>query len=225
MTGIKALIFDLDNTLLNFFAFKRAASKAALGAMIKNGLTVDRAKAEKVLWGLYYQYGFEYRGVFQEFLKSVGHNPNDLKLIAAAAVAYREARAHALKTYPAVRPTLRALRKRGYKLWIVTGAPGLKAWLRLASVGLLNEFERVITFDDTHESKKSGKPLEFALEQMGLKPEQVMVVGDSGSNDVAPARALGIRTAMAMYGREKPPSVRADYELKSVRDLLKICKR
>jgi HAD superfamily hydrolase (TIGR01509 family) len=224
MTGIKALIFDLDNTLLNFFAFKRAASKAALGAMIKNGLVVKRAEAEKILWSMYYQYGFEYRGIFQEFLKRVGHDPNDLRLVAAAAVAYREARAHALKTYPAVRPTLRALRKRGYKLWIVTDAPGLKAWLRLASTGLLNEFERVITFDDTHESKKSGKPLEFALEQMRLKPEQVMVVGDSGSRDVAPARTLGMPTAMAMYGRVKPPSVKADYELKSVRDLLKICK-
>jgi len=224
MSQIRAFIFDLDNTLLNFFAFKRAASRAAVAAMIKQGLAVDRAKAEKIFWGLYYQYGFEYRGIFQEFLKSVGHNPNDLRLVAAAAVAYREARAHALKTYPAVFPTLRALRKRGYKLWIVTDAPGLKAWLRLASVGLLNKFDRVITFDDTHEPKKSGKPLEFALEQMGLKPEQVMVVGDSGSKDVAPARTLGIQTAMAMYGREKPPSVRADYELKSIRDLLKICR-
>jgi len=224
MPPIKALIFDLDNTLLNFFAFKRAASRAAVAAMIKNGLKASKSQATKLLWSMYYQYGFEYRGIFQEFLQRIGHNSNDLRLVAAAAVAYREARAHALKTYPAVLPTLRALRKRGYKLWIVTDAPGLKAWLRLASVGLLNEFERVITFDDTHESKKSGKPLEFTLAQMGLKPEHVLVVGDSGSRDVAPARALGMKSAMAMYGREKPPSVRADYELHSIRDLLKICK-
>lgn len=223
MREIKALIFDLDNTLLNYYVFKRTATNEALKAMIKQGLTVEREKAEKILWSLYYEYGFEYRGIFQEFLKRAGHDPRDLKMLAAAIVAYREARAHALKAYPSVRPTLRALRKRGYKLWIVTDAPGLKAWLRLASVGLLNEFERVITFDDTGAEKRTGKPLEFALKELALKPEEVMVVGDSGSKDVAPARALGIRTAMAMYGRNKPPSVRADYELKNMRDLLKIC--
>ena len=224
MHQVRALIFDLDNTLLNYFTFKHTASRAAVAAMIAHGLKADRARAEKLLWGSYYKYGFEYRGVFQEFLKQVGHDPNDLRMVAAAVVAYREARAHALKAYPSVRPTLRALRKRGYKLWIVTDAPGLKAWIRLASTGLENEFDRVITYDDTGAAKGTGKPLQFALGQLGLKPEQVMVVGDSGSRDVTPARALGMATAIALYGRQKPPSVKADYELKSVRDLLKICR-
>jgi len=224
MLPVKALIFDLDNTLLDFFSFKRAATRAALAAMIKHGLQADRKKAERSLWDIYRELGFEYRGVFQEFLKRVGHDPNDLRMLAAAIVAYREARAHSLRAYPAVKPTLRALRKRGYKLWIVTDAPGLKAWIRLASTGLGNEFDRVVTFDDTHEQKSTGKPLDFALRELKLKPDEVLVVGDSGSRDIAPARKRGLVTAIALYGRRKPPTVRADYELKSIRDLLKICR-
>ena len=221
---IRALIFDLDNTLLNYYVFKRAASRAAVAAMIKHGLQADRKKSEQIMWDLYYEYGFEYRGIFQEFLKKVGHDPNDLKMVSSAIVAYRDARSHALRAYPSVRPTLHALKKRGYKLCIVTDAPSLKAWVRLASAGLEDEFDTVITRDDTGELKKTGKPLAFALRSLGRKPEEVMVIGDSGSSDIAPARALGIATAMAMYGRRKPPSVRADHELKSIRDLLRICK-
>ncbi|MEM7813428.1 MAG: HAD family hydrolase [Candidatus Aenigmatarchaeota archaeon] len=224
MPEIRALIFDLDGTLLDFYAFKRAASRAAVAAMIKHGLKADRKKAEQLMWRMYFEYGFEYRSIFQEFLKKVGHDPNDLRMIAAAVVAYREARAHALKAYPAVKPTLRALKKRGYVLCIVTDAPALKAWIRLASTCLENEFDAVITKDDTGSLKKTGKPLAFALKRLGLEPAEVMVIGDSGSSDIAPAKALGIRTAMTMYGRRKPPSVKADYELRSIRDLLKVCK-
>ncbi|MEM7817708.1 MAG: hypothetical protein QXL81_02725, partial [Candidatus Aenigmatarchaeota archaeon] len=99
MPEIRALIFDLDGTLLDFYAFKRAASRAAVAAMIKHGLKADRKKAEQLMWRMYFEYGFEYRSIFQEFLKKVGHDPDDLRMIAAAVVAYREARAHALKAY------------------------------------------------------------------------------------------------------------------------------
>jgi putative hydrolase of the HAD superfamily len=224
---IRALIFDLDDTLINFFAFKRAATKAAVMAMIKHGLRVNKTRAIKLLWTLYYHYGFEYRSIFQEFLKRVGHNPNDLKMIASAVVAYREARARSLKAYPAVRSTLCKLHKRGYILWLVTDAPGLKAWIRLSSVGLENIFDRVITYDDTRAYKSTGKPLKFALQllnEIGIQPKEIMVVGDSGSRDILPAKKLGMITAMAVYGRENPSRIKADYELESIKDLLKICK-
>jgi len=223
---IKALIFDLDNTLLDFYKFKRASSAAAVKTMIKHGLQIRQDDGEKQLWSLYFEMGFENRGVFQELMKRNGHDTNDLKMIASAIVAYREARAHALTAYPAVHMTLRALRKRGYKLWIVSDAPGLKAWIRLATAGLENEFERVITKDVTGAMKVTGVPFKFALAELaksGITPSEVMVVGDSGSRDIVPAQAQGMKTAIAIYGRGKPPRVKADYELKTIKDLLKIC--
>ena len=38
---IKAIIFDLDNTLLDFVKMKQFAVKAAITAMIEAGLDVD----------------------------------------------------------------------------------------------------------------------------------------------------------------------------------------
>ena len=224
---IKALIFDMDNTLLDFYKFKRASSLAAVKTMIKHGLKAKQADAERVLWSLYYEMGFESRGVFQELMKRLGHDSKDLKMLASAIVAYREARAHSLVAYSEVFPTLKTLKKRGYRLWIVSDAPGLKAWIRLASVGLDDMFERVITKDDTGSFKASGIPFKYAIAELAefnITSGQVLVIGDSGSRDIIPAQTAGMKTATAVYGRQKPSRVKADYELKSIKDLLKICK-
>ena len=44
---IKAVVFDLDNTLLDFMKMKRVSIKAAISSMLFAGLDVDKEKAEK----------------------------------------------------------------------------------------------------------------------------------------------------------------------------------
>ena len=50
---IKAIIFDLDNTLLDFVKMKQFAVKAAITAMNEAGLEVDEDKAYKDIMDLY----------------------------------------------------------------------------------------------------------------------------------------------------------------------------
>ncbi len=50
---IKAIIFDLDNTLLDFVKMKQFAVKAAITAMIEAGLDVDRKKSLSRLFLIY----------------------------------------------------------------------------------------------------------------------------------------------------------------------------
>ena len=44
---IKAIIFDLDNTLLDFMKMKQFAVKAAITAMNEAGLNIDEDQAYK----------------------------------------------------------------------------------------------------------------------------------------------------------------------------------
>ena len=46
----KAVLFDLDQTLIDFFRMKREASKKAANAMIKAGLRLDKRTAGKKLF-------------------------------------------------------------------------------------------------------------------------------------------------------------------------------
>lgn len=64
----------------------------------------------------------------------------DYKWLAAGIVAYRRARNNYLVTYPHVRSTLAELLRRGLRLAVISDAPRLGAWLRLAQLDLHHMF-------------------------------------------------------------------------------------
>jgi putative hydrolase of the HAD superfamily len=224
---LKALLFDLDNTLVDFMRMKRGSCEAAVSAMIANGVKLDQEKAMKILFELYDQYGIEYSHIFEKFLEKVNHK-TDYKLVAAGVVAYRKAQAALLQPYSNVVPTLLRLRERGLKLAIVSDAPSMRAWMRLTELGLQDFFDVVVTFDDTGERKPSPLPFEKALRELGLKPSEVLMTGDWPERDVAGAKALGIRTCFARYGFQPrsgaaaPANSGADYELSSFEQILAV---
>ncbi len=216
---IKAILFDLDNTLIDFMKMKRQASEAAIDAMIAAGVQLDKEEARKILFELYDQHGIEHQHIFDEFLKRV-NKKIDYKILAAGIVAYRKAKIVLAEPYPGVVPTLLKLKQRGLKMAIVSDAPILQAWTRLTEMKIQDFFDAVVTFDDTGERKPSALPFKKALEQLGIAPEEVLHVGDWPERDIAGAKALGIKTAFAKYGAVKPETVKADFELNRIEDLL-----
>ena len=111
------------------------------------------------------------------------------------------------------------------KLGIVTDAPRLKAWLRLAAMKLADFFDIVVTFEDTRRLKPHSSPFKAALKQLHLNPEECLMVGDWPERDIKGAKAIGVRTCFARYGNLKAKKVNADYEIKSIKELLDIVKK
>jgi len=218
---MKAILFDLDNTLIDFIRMKRQSCDAAVSAMISSGLKTGKAEAERLLFELYDRYGIEYNLIFQELLKRIGRKV-DYRILANGIVAYRKAQAGLVTPYPNVVKTLLRLKERGLKLAIVTDAPRLKAWLRLVEMRLDDFFDEVICFEDTGEHKPSAKPFMLALKRLHIKPHDAMFVGDWPERDVKGARALGIRTIFAEYGYTKKtkPRIKADHTIKSFEEIL-----
>ena len=180
---IKAVLFDLDNTLIDFLKMKRVSCEAAVTAMIGAGLKIEHDKALKVLFELYNKHGLEEKMIFQIFLKEVSGKV-DYKILANAIVAYRRVRAGFLEPFPNVDYVLLKLRSKGIKLGIVTDAPKLKAWLRLAAMRLSNFFDVVVAFEDTKKLKPSKLPFEAALKQLKVKPSECLMVGDWPERDI-----------------------------------------
>ena len=56
---IKAVIFDLDNTLVDFMRVKRAAVGAAVDAMIDAGLNAPKEETIKQVFNMYDREGIE----------------------------------------------------------------------------------------------------------------------------------------------------------------------
>ena len=222
---IRAIIFDLDNTLTDFMKMKRAAIDAAVDGMLDAGLALPREEVSERIYKVYAREGIEYQQVFDIFLKeSLGKI--DYKVLSSGIVAYRRARDSYLVLYPHVNLTLLELIKRGLKLAVVSDAPRLQAWMRLAHLQLHHLFDTVVAFEDTGERKPSPKPFQRAIEFLGIQPSEAIMVGDWPERDVVGASQVGIRTAFARYGDTFGTTQSgADYELNDVHELVSIVDR
>ena len=221
---IKAIIFDLDNTLLDFVKMKQFAVKAAITAMIEAGLDVDEEKAYKDIFDLYVEKGWENQQVFDDYLnQTVGKVSN--KILAAGIVSYRRAREATLLVYPNVNKTLIELIKMGIKLSVVSDAPSREAWMRLYYLNLHHVFDPVLTFDDTGVRKPSPKPFEMALDIIQAKPDEVLMIGDWPERDVVGAKQIGMKTIFARYGDTfGTVDSGADWDVNDIYELVDIVK-
>lgn len=219
---IRAIIFDLDNTLVDFMSMKRLAVDAAIHAMIDAGLPFDVETAEREILSVYEREGIEYQTVFDDFLEAnLGHV--DHKILAAGVVAYRRAKEAALVLYPHVTVTLMNLIKLGLDLAVVSDAPRREAWLRLCSLNLHHMFDVVVTFDDTGERKPSAAPFLRVLSELGVESHEALMVGDWPERDVVGAAKANIRTVFARYGDTfGTVDSGADYEIDDIQELIGI---
>jgi putative hydrolase of the HAD superfamily len=221
---IRAIIFDLDNTLTDFMRMKEAAIEAGIDGMLDAGLVLAKDEIRRRIWEVYKREGIEYQQVFDRVLEADG--AIDPKILAAGIVAYRRARASTLVLYPHVQYTLLELVKRGLSLAVVSDAPRAQAWLRLASLQMHNLFDHVVTFEDTGKRKPSPEPFQKALDLLGVGPGEALMVGDWAERDMVGAAQLGIRTVFARYGDTfGTQDSGADFEITDALELVAIVDR
>jgi putative hydrolase of the HAD superfamily len=219
---LKAIVFDLDNTLVDFMAMKRQAIDAAIDAMLDAGLDLERLEIRSRIDAIYKERGIEYQQVFDDLIVGV-FNKMDHRVLAAGIIAYRRAREAALKPYPHVTATLMELVKRGIEIAVLSDAPTKEAWLRICHMNLHHIITKAVTFDDTGERKPSPKPFLKVLELLNVKPHEALMIGDWAERDIVGAKAVGMRTAFARYGDLFDTKDHgADYDLLDIADLLKI---
>ena len=219
---IRAIVFDLDNTLVDFMKMKAAAVDAAIEGMIDAGLALPREDVRRRIDAIYQQQGLEYQRVFDELLESeLGEI--DPKILASGIVAYRRARGPAMVLYPHVSMTLLELTKRGIRLGVVSDAPRAQVWLRLCDLALQHVFDAVVTFDDTRERKPSPAPFREVLRRLDATPGESLMVGDWAERDVVGGKSLGMRTVFARYGDTFDTQASgADYDIDDVFELVSI---
>jgi len=217
-----AVLFDLDNTLVNFIETKQRCISSAVLAMSRVGLKMNPIGMERVIYQIYEREGIEYPYIFNEFLKTVSGEVGK-RLLEAAVGAYRTEKARTFRAYYGTQDVLRALSVLGFKLAIVTDAPSVKAWRRICGAGLSRYFDAVVTRDDAGTTKDNGKPFEIALEILGIGPSEAVAVGDRIERDIIGGKRAGLTTVLARYGcsalhYEESP----DYIIDDIRELTNI---
>jgi HAD superfamily hydrolase (TIGR01549 family) len=225
MHKIRAILFDLDNTLIDFIQMKEESCRAAVKAMVASGLQMKEDQAFELLMNSYFDVGIESNKAFSEFLRSI--DQFDHKILASGINTYLKTKNKFLKPYPNVKSVLAKLKRKGVILSILTDAPKTKAYQRLLGMGIEPYFKFVVGHEDTNKSKHTSLPLLLALEMLRKEiPEiansEILMVGDSIEKDIDPAKKLGLRTALAKYGQLTPEIGFADYQLLNFKEIIEI---
>ena len=105
---IKAIIFDLDNTLLDFMNMKSSSINAAVLGMISAGMKINKKESIQEIYNIYDTKGYEHQEVLNEFIVNNIGNIN-FKYLAAGIVEYKKAKEESLNLYDDVIPTLNKL--------------------------------------------------------------------------------------------------------------------
>jgi putative hydrolase of the HAD superfamily len=219
---IRAIVFDLDNTLVDFMKMKKRSIEEAIPAMIDAGLPLTYKECDDFISEIYKEQGIEYQQVFDMLLQRVLQHV-DYKILSAGIIAYRRAREAALIPYPHVYSTLNKLLKSGIKLGILSDAPTKEAWLRLAQLNFIHTFDAVVTFNDTGERKPHPAPFKAILNKLNVKPEETLMIGDWAERDILGAKNAGMKTAFAKYGDTfNTQDHGADFELNDISELVGI---
>jgi HAD superfamily hydrolase (TIGR01662 family) len=99
--------------------------------------------------------------------------------------------------YPDARPCLTALKDQG--LWVgVAGNQTLRAAELLRSLDL--PVDQIATSGEWGVAKPAAGFFERVVDMASTSPEQILYVGDHRDNDIIPAKAAGLRTALVRRG-------------------------
>lgn len=126
--------------------------------------------------------------------------------------------------FEGVYDAIKALHEKGYKLAIVTTKKRFTVEMGLRLTRLDQFFDAVVTLDEVTHAKPNPEPLLKALEQLGSKPEQAIMVGDN-SHDIEGGKNTGTLTAgvaWALKGRAHIESLHPDFILDKMSDLIDI---
>ncbi len=115
------------------------------------------------------------------------------------------------RPYPEAAEVLATLQARGYRLGVIANqaagtAERLRAW------GLLGHIDVVVASAEAGVAKPDPAIFRRALERAGCQPQEAAMIGDRLDNDIAPAKAVGMRTVWLPQGPAVWQSVRREAE-------------
>ena len=195
-TGKKAILFDLDGTLID--------SGPDLALAINHMLT-SIGRDEFSLEVIHSWVGNGASILVQRALSGTTEIDANLdpELLEKALATFLDFYAKNLcvgtVTYPHVRSTLKILKAKGYRLAIITNKPYEFVQPILDGLALDGLFDSVLGGDSLDKRKPDPLPLRYTCEKLGVSVDECVMVGDS-KNDILAAHAAKMQSIGLSYG-------------------------
>ena len=207
----KAVLFDLDGTVLDTSDLIISSFKHTFHKHYKREIALSEIHA---FFGKTLRAAMEYLG------------PDQVEELIQT---YREySLAHhdqMITVFSGVVETIHALHEAGVVMAIVTSKTKKTALRGLKLFDLDNYFPVIIGADQCQNHKPHPEPIQNALIQLKMRPEECLMVGDS-SFDLISARQAGVKTAAVRWTRVSWETIlleKPDYILENMYGLLTVC--
>lgn len=185
LVGVRAVSFDLDGTLYELPAMRRALQR----------LVLRRSLSPLRTWRELRQL-LQARAAFQ-VAREAGGDLAKHEALRAAQSSRSELEARwwvpaigEVGPRSGVEALLGAFAERSLRLVVSSDHAGEA---KLGALGLASRFEAVLSGEALGALKPNPRVLEAALERLGLQPDELLHIGDREDTDGEAARALGVR--------------------------------
>ncbi|MCI2430498.1 HAD family hydrolase [Candidatus Acetothermia bacterium] len=230
ISDIKAIFFDLDETLLDTSGCRSPAVEESLRVAVQKYPHLDleawREASEAVkremqdLWLNSLNSGVELlREGSRRILAKLGID--DLDLAMRVSQIYYQTWVSQLKLFPEVPEVLAALRGR-FQLGMISNGPSDLQRYKLKLFDLEREFNPVVISGELGIPKPDPRIFRHALELAQVSPKEALYVGDSPVYDITGAKGVGMQ--MIWVNRNSVPAekleIKPDVVVSNLRELV-----
>lgn len=191
----KQLIFDVDDTLIDFAATEEYALKSLFAAHhweLSNEMQRRYHSYNQGLWRDLEQKKITYEELskmtFRDFMKdNYNIEVDGLKTMDE----YRSYFGEAHKLLPGVEDTLKFAKRAGYKLTILSNGEKFMQRHRLELAGIKDYFDLIVTSEEAHYSKPDAHAFDYFFSRTEISPNETLFFGDGLQSDILGAENYG----------------------------------
>lgn len=237
-TAIKAVLFDLGDTIIHFATWKArpylvAGTRPAHQRLIEMGFNpppyhkyarrLGATLLRSILWSRITRREAQLLIAFHKCHARMGIDLTQEQMRELAAFSIAPV-CELISVDPEARPVLSELRKRGLKLGIVSNTvfPAFAIDNFLHEEGLLEFFPTRIYSSDVRYMKPQPGIFKAALDELRADANSTLYVGDRLEKDVRGAKRVGMPSVLLLHRRRRRLRPKPDYVIRALAELLEI---
>jgi len=185
MRKIDAALFDVDGTLLNTAEFVYQAFVYTFQAHGLTWRSIDEIAAVM---------GKPLEECYRPFSAS-----KDISELCETHRSFQAENLHLSVPFPNTQETLKRLKDAGVKIAAVTTRSKRTSIITLEMGGIMGYFDVIISGEDVEQPKPHPEPLFKALQQLEVRPEKAVMIGDTEA-DILAGKKAKVMTIGVSYG-------------------------
>lgn len=246
---IRALIFDLDDSLFDSTKLAEKARRAAIRAIddLVVSVDIDEDDCYEILLEVIKEFGSNYSYHFDQLIKRISGIskvysygiedfiskkrmiPPPKMLVQAGVIAYHNVKFTDIKPFDDVIPFFKKVRGNyeNIKICILTDGLPEKQYEKILRLKINRYLDDIIISDEVGVRKPNVKLYRLGLERLGgLKPEECIYIGDRYIMDIIPPKKIGIYSILihraGKYDGKKLGEIKPDFEINELDELFNI---